>query len=63
MDLNHEEKMGKMSHHTPQRDSVTRFLTIFLLKRFDLGPRQIKRRYSQKTCVRVVNNYADTVTA
>ena len=56
MDLNHEEKMGKMSHHTPQRDSVTRFLTIFLTFLFS-------QRYSRKTCVHVAINYANTASA
>ena len=54
----------------PWRDSVTIFLTFFLLKRLNLGPIwKSKRdfanffvfRYLRKTCVRIVNAYADTV--
>ena len=55
------------------RDSVIRFSSIFLLKRFDLGPKWINKngfanffaftkifyRKVQKLRVRIVNNYSD----
>ena len=52
-------------HFEPQRDSDMRFSTLFLdKKKLDLGPiGTVKNGFAKLSNVRVVNNYADTLSA
>ena len=61
------------SNHAKLRDSVTKFLTFFGLKDSTWTPSEqaktvsqnfsFSQRYSQKTYVRIVDVFADTVSA
>ena len=52
-------------HFEPQRDSDMRVSTLFVdKKKLDLGPiGTVKNGFAKLSNVRVVNNYADTLSA